>query len=158
MKLAKALKVKNRLAGEIAKLKGLVSAHNTIRSRIIAPGTINEKVFRRERPIDVLKTLEELTLKQKDLCDLKTAITVANIGIYPKIIEMEEAKGMLSYLNTFVGEREAETETDDSVTTVTQWENAISADMKMSATTMLQKRIEELQDEIDEFNATTYIG
>ncbi len=75
MKLAKALKVKNKLAGEVTQLKELLAKQN---SRSI------------KRPFDYNNTevLANLRGKLDELVKVKASIAAANVEIYDNIFRM----------------------------------------------------------------------
>ena len=82
MKLSKALKVKNRVAGELSSLQDIYRRENSRRednpSKVVASDVWNQ-----------------ITAKRNDLVKIKTAITKANIDIYHALAEMEELKGSI---------------------------------------------------------------
>ena len=81
--LRKALQVKKNLAGEIAKLKSTIQTNNSVKR-------VNPNV-------DVKKLHEELNDKIAKLIELKTAITLANISIYSKIVTADELKAKIAF-------------------------------------------------------------
>lgn len=157
MNLAKALKTKNRLAGEVARLKAQINAFNVVRIKIVNYGASDEKRFSRARPIDVGKAMVDLEGKVRELINLKTAIAKANVGIYQKIEEMNEAKGMITFYEAMPEDRADDIDTEEDVVTATSWENIVTSSMKARIIETNRKLVEMLQDEIDEYNATTYI-
>ena len=164
MKIAKALKLKNRLAGEIAKLKEIVQARNVIEAG-------QEVVY------DVKKMVDEtMPSAITNLVTVKTAIAVANSGSfvnlasitadslkaspYWAIFMIAEFKGMIETLkaiNTkngkftdFRGLRDAATQVE-YVAQVKQQE----IDRIVSG---LEAEIDAMQDELDAYNATTDVA
>ena len=79
MKIAKALKLKNRLAGELNRIKGLIEREN---SRL-------EKSFDFEKMENLSKSFYET---KADLIQLKAKIQMKTAPIAEKLIAMAEAK------------------------------------------------------------------
>jgi hypothetical protein len=144
--LSQALKVKNRLVGEIAKLRRIITRENSRRS---------------DNPskVDVAAKIDELNVKYGKLVDIKTKIATANVGIYREIAQMEETKGNIAFFSG-IPTREGE----EMVATYGQQKaleyqhvaylNQEGVDTLVSG---LQKLADELQDKIDRFNANTFI-
>ena len=87
MKLAKALKLKNKLAGEVEQLKSLLKKQN-VRSK------------KQEFDYDNRELLEKLRGKVGELVAVKTAIAQANAKIYDRIFRAAELKGLVATLNS----------------------------------------------------------
>ena len=145
IKLAQALKEKNRIASEIQRLWGLITRENSKREDLTPL-------------IDVAKTYEQVQLYTEKLIELKTKIGLANAGILERIYRMEECKSKLSRL--------AMMDTDDSTEiqrlTDTQYRelklNVVFDKIQVLAMREeLQQECNCLQDELDEYNATTTI-
>ena len=146
MKLAKALKVKNKLAGEIANAQRLIEASNVVE---------NEN----KSPHDVVALLKELEEKQLELADLKAKISIANGPIAGKIFGMAELKARIVFLrslSTKDGTFNVTTRYGAESTKVTYTAQIKAADVE-SEVKKLSSAIEQLQDEIDEHNAATSI-
>ena len=95
--LARALKEKNRIVGEINALKSIFSREN---SRVETEG----KAQRSRQEI-----WDNITKRTEDLIALKAKIATANVDIYPLIEKMSELKGRVTYvqgLNTLEGVEE----------------------------------------------------
>ena len=147
MKLAKALKVKNRLVGDIQRVKNLINRENVKREDAV-------------RKVDVNALLLTLNEKIKELVELKTALAKANVGIYEKIVKMEETKSLISYWENFQCQESSETDfgTGPNGTNVRiKCLPAIDQVKVDEFLSVLRKKAEDLQDEIDEYNGTTTI-
>ena len=147
MKLNQALKQKSRLAGELVRLQTIFSRENARRS---------DSVSQIERG-DVWKKIEETSAL---LSDLKGKITVANIGIYPKLELMAELKSKIAYLNMLSKREGTELESlgYNATTPITYtWNSYINQSGADDMIAKLQVKINDLQDEIDSWNATTEI-
>jgi hypothetical protein len=85
MKIAKALKLKNQLAGEVAQLKDLLAKQN-VRST------------KQKFDYDNRDVLTRLRGKLDELVKAKAAIAAANAEIYDKIFRLAELKGLVTTL------------------------------------------------------------
>ena len=145
--LARALKEKNRIVGEINALKSIFSREN---SRVETEG----KAQRSRQEI-----WDNITKRTEDLIALKAKISTANVDIYPLIEKMSELKGRVTYvqgLNTLEGVEEPNQyqlarNPNAKAKTISAHFNITTVDQLVAA---LQKEIGDLQDKIDEFNAT----
>ncbi len=144
MKLAKALKEKNKLVGEIQKLKNLIQSKNSY--NVAQPMNY-----------DTHELLLQLGNKVDKLISLKTTITFANAKIQSKIFALSEAKSFLQFLSS-VSTTEGEINERGYGSTIAQ---EFKAQIKELEIDELKKRyeiqIETLQDELDAHNATTEI-
>ncbi len=141
--LAKALKLKNRLAGRVNKLTQDIQAYNSTQEgadRLDVPGLYEERRV----------TVARLT-------DLKVAINRANAPVQRDIYELAELKalvGMLACLNTKHGSFVEGYANTGAVSYVAQLRKA-DADRE---TLRCEAEIDRLQDKLDGFNATTRIA
>jgi hypothetical protein len=146
MKLAKALKEKNRLVGDICRIKNLIQREN---SR-------NVKSTAKTDRAALWKELADTTGR---LVALKAAIFRANAGIYEKIVMMAELKSKATWitsLNTTDGVIETPNYHGEGVTTET-FDAFLKQEDIDKMTVDLQTAIADLQDEIDEYNATVTV-
>lgn len=141
MKLTKALKLKNELAGEVAELKQRLSKQNC------RPATV---------PFDYAagEVLDELRAKIDQLVDVKAAIAVANAEHYDAIFQLAELKGLVVSLKALDVRHGVFTEggsfTSASVTIeyVAQLKKA-TVDALVAE---FETEISALQDQLDDFN------
>jgi len=153
--LAQALKQKNRLAGEVARLRQIVERENSRKESKPARA-------------DVRKAFDESVARSRKLAALKGAIAAANagivsgsVGIYGKLNLQAELRGLIAFLkllNTKEGEeveRVGFLSRDEAARAVYVAE--IKRDEIDRNVAAYQAEIEQLQDEIDEFNAATRI-
>ncbi|WP_439624652.1 hypothetical protein [Gemmata sp.] len=141
--LAKALKLKNRLAGRVTKLTQTVQLYNSTQETA-------------ER-IDVRAAYAERADLVRRLTELKLAVAQANAPIQRDIFTLAELKAevaLLAGLNTKHGTVIEGYPTSGAVPYVAQFRKA-EVD---AATTALETRIDALQDKLDAFNATTTIA
>src|SRR6266545_5311737 len=85
MKIAKALKLKNQLAGDVAQLKELLVKQN-VRST------------KQKFDYDNREVLTRLRAKLDELLKVNAAVAAANAEIYDKIFRLAELKGLVTTL------------------------------------------------------------
>lgn len=146
MNLAQALKQKNRLAGEISRLQQILIRENARRSDSVS--TVD-----REEVLDrILEVSEELGV-------LKAKIATANTGIYSALERMAEYKSLIAFyqgLPKREGEEVLFVGRDQEKLTY-QWDSLVNQERCDEEVAELQERLNELQDEVDAYNATTSI-
>jgi hypothetical protein len=139
--LARALKVKNRLAGRIAKMDNDIKAHNCYQAGIEAP--------------DVRALYEQRKEVVARLIGLKTAISEANVEIQREIYQLAELKAELALvanLNTRHGEL-IEGFQGTKVNYIAQLHKAdVDAEI-----VRLEAEADRLQDRLEAFNQQTMI-
>jgi hypothetical protein len=143
MKIAKALKLKNQLAGEVAQLKELLAKQNVRSSK-------------QKFDYDNREVLTRLRAKLDELVKVKAAIAAANAEIYDKIFRLAELKGLvttLTGLDTKTGvfhEGGRFGEPGYEVEYVAQL-GKVDVDKLVAE---VKDQIQALQDTLDEFNFT----
>lgn len=147
MTLNQALKKKNRICGELNRLKLIFQRENARRSDNTSK--VNQD--------EVFQNIERLT---EELVALKAKIATANVGIYKDIEMMSEIKSKISFLNglhkqtgeeiSFVGR--------DNEKLVYTWSSYIDQEKCDQMVAKLQKDIDGIQDRVDAYNATTTIA
>ena len=140
--LARALKERSRLAGRIKHNFQLLDRENS-------------RISGSPRSFDVRAIYAENRELMEKLIDIKQRIAAANAPIAGKLVEMDELKSMISYLKGLDTTSEIKKEGYNGEAVL--YEAVISAAETDTAVEELQKRVEDLQDELDEFNATTKI-
>lgn len=145
IKLHTALKLKNRLAGEVARLQQVLSRENSRRD---------------DNPSKVSRSDTDLALQaaRAKLVAIKSATSAANVPIYPALAQMEETKAALSFyqgLNTREGVETISTHTGNLSLLHTAYLNREAVDALVSK---LQEQINSLQDEVDAYNAATTVN
>lgn len=145
MKIAKALKIKNRLAGEVRRLEEIVRREN---SRKVSE-------FNKDK---VASKLVELTDVRVELIQLKAKIQRKTAPIADKLIRLAELKGEIEFFQSL--------DTKEGTFAENQYSNPVrevefkayyNRDAIDDIVVDLQNQIAELQDEVDEYNATTDI-
>ena len=147
MKIAKALKLKNQLAGEVAQLKELLTKQNS-------------RSTKQKFDYDNREVLTRLRAKLAELVKVKAAVAAANAEIYDKIFHLAELKGLvtaLTGLDTKAGvfhEGRGFGEAAYEVEYVAQL-GKVDADKLVAE---LNAEIQSLQDGLDEFNFTRNVN
>ncbi len=142
--IARALKERARLTGKIAKTFKLIEDENSV----------NEGAA---RSVDIRAKYEEYLALSQKLAILKSVISKANTGIIDKLTMLSETKAMLSQIRSIPckdGKQLGYTRGEAT-------EYVMNAVLKKADLTAEQERLQEqaniLQDEIDEFNGSTFI-
>jgi hypothetical protein len=147
MKIAKALKLKNQLAGEVAQLKELLIKQNSRSSK-------------QKFDYDNREVLTRLRAKLAELVRVKAVVAAANAEIYDKIFRLAELKGLvttLTSLDTKAGvfhEGRGFGEDAYEVEYVAQL-GKVDVDKLVAE---LNAEIQALQDALDEFNFTRSVN
>jgi hypothetical protein len=132
MNLKKALKEKNKLKGKLSETYSRISRYN-----------LSEEGL--ERPYNPTKLLKELMEHVDEMVQLKTKIQIANTAIYDKIFRLAELKNIASKVKYLSCERE---KTSNGYLS----DAAITTKERDAFVEKLQKEIEQIQEDLDEFN------
>jgi len=146
MKLQKALKLKNTLAGEISSLQLLIRQKNSF-----TDGSIDTSVFNAQEMYD------ELLRKIESLVNLKIMINDANEEIQAKIYKMGEYKSLISFWQSMPIQSGIVTNNSYAGTSSIIYVAQFSELEKMAKIKEYQKLIDSLQEDIDTHNYTTEI-
>lgn len=142
MKLAKALKVKNKKVNEYNNLVNKMVSHNSY-------DTDSKRFY------DSKELLEEVFAKREDLVKFKTAIHLTTEPIRNKIFDLAELKNLLMNLNRLSTTEGKVKSRGYGESDISLYACSINEIEKVKLMESIQNEIEELQDEIDIFNATT---
>lgn len=142
MNISKALKQKSRLVKEINQKWDIVNKQNSI-------------ISGNKRNFDISKLLEEINGLTEELVQLKTNIHLSNAPIYDKIFKMSELKNYLKSIKS-LDIKEGVVESRYGQTT-NSYEVQITDLQKSEIIEKISKQIDDLQDELDYFNAVTDI-
>jgi len=145
MKLYKALKLRKGLVGEIAKLKEQIKTKNSY-----LEGSVNAEKY------DVQKIYDELLEKIDELTGLKFAINVANAEIQAKIYVLSEYKALIAFWNE-VSVAEGSQIVGYGEAAVRNYKVQFDEEKRNNLVKDFQKRVDAIQEEIDEYNFTTDI-
>lgn len=152
MKLFSALKQKNRLAGELARIQTILVRENSRQQTGIGQHGVHPK----KEYLDQLTA--ELVGKRAALVALKAAIAVANVGIYDKIFEVAELKSQITWIDTLNTKSGVHYEYGYGDAPKDIYYVAYVDDVQRDKLKEeYQARINKIQDEIDEFNSRTDI-
>jgi hypothetical protein len=148
--LAKALKIKNRLVGELASLQAVARQHNSLPIE-----------SRGEKSVSLDKVWEDIQNTSNRIVELKSKIAVATAQIAPFLVDLAETKSTISFLETLpIKEGKEDTQigygVNSSLKTVV-WNSFIDEASKNKLVKENKNRLDLLQDKIDEFNAVTKI-
>ena len=146
MKLARALKLKNKISGEIARISTLLSSEN------VQTGNNSSK-------FKLVELVVSLRTKREKLVALKTGIAKANVGIWETIFKITEAKGQITFLrqlNTREGEYKDSGGYGDipSVVIYKPFLNKLDVETQVND---LESEIDLLQEKVDHYNQITEI-
>jgi hypothetical protein len=136
--LAKALKVKNRLAGRLAKVQADIQAYNSV--PVGQADQVNVPAL--------LKTREELV---EALVALKTVINEANREVQRDIYDLAEKKATAQFLGGLNTRHGPQPPVYPSTTEVIYVAALKKADVD-ALVLRLEKEIDHLQDRLDQFN------
>ena len=142
--IARALKEKNRVAGRLAKARELVGSENSKDKSV-------------PRGVDVAETYALSKVLRDRLIAIKSAIAEANKPIVSKIVELDEVKSEIAYLNGLEVKEGKFVSTNYGSRVESEIDAVIRKQQVLDEVAALQARAEKLQDELDEFNAVTKI-
>ena len=143
--LAQALKEKNRIAGELSRLWTMIIHENSKREDS-------------SRVIDVEETYKKAQFYKEKLTELKTKIGLANAGILEQIYKLEECKNEINRLNDIhTNETSDFQEIGDSNYKEFKRTVVFTAAQVYAMREKVQQECNDLQDELDAYNARTKI-
>ena len=141
MKITKALKLKNQLAGDVAELKDRLAKQNSRASTVPFDYDAND-------------VLAALRAKVDELVSVKSAIASANLAIYPRIFRLAELKGLVTSIKS-LDTRQGVFKEGGSFS-LSAIDIEYIAQIKKPAVDALVAKLEAeisvIQDELDEFN------
>lgn len=144
MKLYKALKLRKKLVGEIVKLKEQIKTKNSYLQGSVSAGKF-----------DIAKVYAELQAKINELVGLKYVINEANRPIQEQIYRLSELKALLVFWNEVsVAEGLQSIGYSD---TIKDYRVHIDENERNTKVAEFQKKIDVIQEEIDNYNYTTDI-
>ncbi len=142
--IARALKEKNRLAGRLAQIRALIGKENSREKNV-------------PRGIDVQASFEVAKVLKQRLVDVKAAIAAANKPIVAKIVELDEMKAEIAWLNGLETREGVFKQANYGGIVTEEYDAVIKKADLLEELKKLQKRADELQDALDEFNASTKV-
>jgi abortive infection bacteriophage resistance protein len=145
MKLHKALKLRKKLVGDIARLKTQIQVKNSY-----TVGSLDAEKY------NVPKLYEELQKKISELIGLKYVINEANREIQANIYTISEYKALIAFWNE-VPVKEGKQILGYSDGTTIDYYVQIDEAKRNQMVAEFQVKVDALQEEIDTFNYTTDI-
>lgn len=149
--IAKALKIKSRLAKELADCELLLKTRNCERFQI-KDGGINQ-----EFKTNFKEKYDEYHTLQNKMLELKSEISKANIPIIPTMEKMNQLKAEISMLGGVSCLDDETTEAYGNTVKEYKWVSQFDKLEIEAKKKELQSEIDKLQDALDEFNAVTRI-
>jgi len=144
MNIAKGLKKKNQLAGEVAKLQALIQGENV---------QVNQNKSR----FSVPELYDQYKKTQDELVSLKAAVAVANKGVWEKVFRIVELKGRIAFLRQLRTQEGSFRERDYTQTVENIYTPQLNAKFVQDEVSALEAEIIKLQDEIDDYNHQTQL-
>ena len=144
MTIKQALKQKNKLVKNIAENTKLMQQHNSVE-------------VGNQRPYSTVVLYKEIQKDTKELASLKAKIHIANTPVMEDIFWMSEMKSTIAALKKMdctEGKSNRERFRMESEMVLTSEISLVSRNQEIK---MLETKIEEIQDKLDTFNATTEI-
>jgi hypothetical protein len=144
MTIKQALKQKNKLVKNIAENTKLMQQHNSVE-------------VGNQRPYSSMGLYKEIQKDTKELASLKAKIHIANTPVMEDIFWMSEMKSTIAALKKMdctEGRSNRDRFRMESEVVLTSEISLVSRNQEIK---MLEAKIEEIQDKLDTFNATTEI-
>lgn len=160
MSIARALKERKRIIGEMNTLRSRINNSNVVQITIrTVDGKYDkptEEDFVKRRRVNPSKCMEEWYVLREKLIALKTALHNANCGVAEKLARLSEIKAELQLVESMPGySSDEECFINENAVRVT--EVVFDAEWITKRQDELRKEINETQDTIDEYNATHYV-
>ena len=157
MSIARALKERKRIIGEMNTLWTRVLKNNTVQKTIKLgddkPSKEELATLRKQDPKALMEVWKNF---QQRLIALKVAIHVANVGVAEKLARLGELKSELKQIECMTaGNDSCEYCNSDFVRI---YDVVLDDNWRTMTLDELRKAINALQDDIDEYNATHFIG
>ncbi len=144
--LAKALSIKNRLAGRLAQARANVETYNSTPAGQRGEGS--------QATVDVRAEFERHLALQEGLVVVKAAIQRANVPVYEDVLRLGEKKALLQMLNGL----ETKSGTEPGFGGVEyRFEATIHKPEVLEMVRRIEGEIDALQDGLNQFNATTRV-
>ena len=144
MKLAKALKLKNKLAGDITWLRQLLGSQNC-------------RPTKWPFDYDNHQVLADLHRKIDELVKIKSAIGTANATVYSKVFRLAELKGLIVTLKGLDTREGRFTEINYNTPVEVEYRSQLKKAEADKIVAEIEAEIVALQDALDEFNNSTSI-
>lgn len=160
MSISRALKERKRIIGEMNTIQRRISMNNAVVLTVKTDENGNfsppsKETISNKRKADPEDLLTKWYALRERLVSLKMAMHSANVGIIEKLIRLSELKAELGVWESFsMNDNETSQYGDRTVRVV---DVVFDSKWVLSKVDGLRKEINDLQDEVDEYNATHYI-
>ena len=144
--LAKALSVKNRLAGRLSQARANIETYNSV--------LVGQRDEQGQATVDVRAEHERLLMLQEGLVAVKAAVQRANAPVYEDVLRLGEKKAlsqMLNGLNTRHGSEPGFNGVEY------RYSATLLKPEVLEMVRRLEAEIDKLQDRLNHFNATTTV-
>ncbi|WP_406693620.1 hypothetical protein V5E97_21550 [Singulisphaera sp. Ch08] len=144
--LAKALSVKNRLAGRLAQARTNIETYNSV--------LVGQRDAEGQATVDVRAELERFLLLQEGLVTVKAAIQRANVAVYEDVLRLGERKGLIQMLNGLNTKHGSEPGYNG---VEYRYDATITKPEALEMVRRLEAEIDKLQDKLNQYNASTRV-
>jgi hypothetical protein len=144
--LAKALSIKNRLAGRLAQARSNVETYNCV--------LVDQKGQAAPGGVDVRAEYDRFLAIQEGLIAVKAAIQKANVPIYEDVLRLAEKKALLQMLNGLNTKQGTEPGFGGMEY---RYASTVSKPEVLEMVRRIEGEIDTIQDRLNQFNATTRV-
>jgi len=160
MSIARALKERKRIIGEMNTVRQRINRSNVVQFNVRADKDGNFKLPTKDevaakRRLCPTKLMDEWYTLRDKLVQLKVALHSANAGVAESLARLSELKAELNEVEGMSGFNNEVEDYNESIKRVT--DVVFDNEWRLARTDELRKEINELQDSIDEYNATHYV-
>jgi hypothetical protein len=144
--LAKALSVKNRLAGRLSQARTNIETYNSVLA--------GQRDGQDQSTVDVRAEYERLLMLQEGLVAVKAAVQRANAPVYEDVLRLGEKKALIQMLNGLNTKHGSEPGYNG---VEYRFSATILKPEVLEMVRRLEAEIDGLQDRLNHFNATTTV-
>ena len=160
MSIARALKERKRIIGEMNTVRQKINSSNSVHIMVRADKDGDFKLPTKDeiaakRKLCPAKLMDEWYALRDRLVQLKVALHEANTGVVEKLVRLSELKSELTEVEGMPQLDSAVEDVNDTFKRVT--DVVFDYEWRIGRVDELRKEINELQDSIDEYNATHYV-
>lgn len=160
MSIARALKERKRIIGEMNTIRTRLNNNNGVQVNVKVDELGNYKMptvdeLNKHRKVDPKVLMDQWYALREKLVDLKVKLQAANNGIARQLVMLSELKTELTIVDSqCYGTNNVELYSDKFVRV---FDYVYDDAWHIAKTDELRKQINDLQDEVDEYNATHFI-
>jgi hypothetical protein len=147
LSLAKALSIKNRLAGRLSQARSTIETYNSVLA--------GQRDEAGSGTVDVRAELERLLMLQDGLVVVKAAIQRTNVPIYEDVLRLAEKKALIQILNGL--NTKNGTEPGYGGVVEFRYSATILKPEVLETVRRLEAEIDKIQDRLNQYNATTTV-